>query len=121
MGFPSTRIDLFLTDLPRDETTTKAYQKRFKEVFEKKYKGWKHIFTYGFKSEIGMAAAATTGNRTESASLPKFTSIYTAATHAIHLALHTISARKGNIFSKFTNSRSFLQALQNPIPTNPKV
>ena len=52
-----------LTDLPKDKTPTKAYQKRFTEVVENKYKGWNHIYTDGSKSEIGVRAAATTGNR----------------------------------------------------------
>ena len=34
-GLPSTRLNLSLTDLPKDKTPTKAYQKRFKEVVEK--------------------------------------------------------------------------------------
>jgi len=98
-----------------------AYQKRFKEVVEKKYKGWNHIYTDGSKSEIGVGAAATTRNCTKSASLPKFSSIFTAETHAIHLALNTLSATKGKSFTIFTDPRSCLQALQKQIPTNPKV
>ena len=68
-----------------------------------------------------MGAAATTGNRTESASIPKFSSIFTAETHAIHLALNKISASKVKNFTIFTDSRNCLQALQKQIPTSPKV
>ena len=120
-GLPSTRINVSLTDLLKNKTPTMAYQKRFKEVVENKYKGWKHIYADGSKIEIGVGAAATTGNRTESASLPKFSSIFTAETHAIPLALNAITATKGKNFSIFTDSRSFLQALQKQIPSNPKV
>ena len=88
-------MNMSLTDLPKYRSPTKAYQKRFKEVIENKYKGWKHIYTDGSKSEIGVRAAATTGNRTQSTSLPKFNSIFTAETHAIHLALNTTSATIG--------------------------
>ena len=31
-GLPSTRINLYLTDLPKEKTPTVAYQKRFQEV-----------------------------------------------------------------------------------------
>ena len=65
-GLPSTRINLSLTDLPKDKTPTKAHQKSFKEVVENKYKGWNPTYTDGSKSEIGVGAAASTGNRTES-------------------------------------------------------
>ena len=65
-GLPSTRLNLSLTDLPKEKTPTMAYQKRFKEVVENKYKGWNHIYTDGSKSEIGVEAAATIGNRTKS-------------------------------------------------------
>ena len=94
-ALPCTRINFSLTDLPRDKTPTVAYQERFKEVVENKYKGWKHIYTDGSRSEIGVGVAATTGNRTESASLQKFSSVSTAGTHTIHLALNTITATKG--------------------------
>ena len=57
-----------LTDLPKDKTPTMVYQKRFNVVVENKYKGWKHIYTEGSESEIGVGVVATTGNRTESAS-----------------------------------------------------
>ena len=43
--------------------------------------------------EVG--AAATTGNRPKTVSLPKFSSIFIAETHALHLALNAISATKG--------------------------
>ena len=65
------------------------------------------------KSEIGVGTAATTGNRTGSASLTKFSSIFAAETNAIHLALNKISATKGKNFTIFTDSRNCLQALQN--------
>ena len=118
---PSTRINLSLFDLPKDKTPTMAYQKRFEEVVENKYKGLKYIYTDGFKNELGVGAAATTGNRTESASLPKFSSIFTAETQTKHPALITISAIKGKNFYIFTNSRSCLQAFQKQNPTNSKL
>ena len=67
-----------------------AYQKRLKEVVENKCKGWKHIDKDGSKSEIGVGTAATSENHTESVSLTEFSSIFTAETHAIHLALNTV-------------------------------
>ena len=121
LGLASTRINLSLTDLSKEKTPTMANQKRFKEVVENKQKGWNHIYTVGSKSEIGVGAAATTENRTNSASIPKISSIITAETHAIHLALNTISATKVKNFTIFTDSRSCLQALQKQIPTNKKV
>ena len=77
--------------------------------------------TDGSKSEMGVGAAATIGNRTKSASLPKFSSIFTAQTHAILLALNTIFATKGKSFTIITDSRSYLQTLQKQILTDPKV
>ena len=62
-----------------------------------------------------------TGNCTETASLAKLSSIFTAETHALHLALNTISATKRKNFFIFTDSRSYLQALQKQITTYPKV
>ena len=118
---PSNRINLSLSDLPKEKTPTSAYQKRFKEVVENKFKGLNHIFTEGSKSEIGVGAAANIGSRTVSASLPKLSSIFTVETQAIHLALNTISATKGNNITIFTFSRSCLQAFQRLFPTNPKV
>ena len=79
-----------------------------------------NIYTDGFKSEIEMEAAATTGNRTVSASLPKYSSMITAGTNAIHLALDKMSSTKGKIFSVMTDSRSNQQALQKQILTNLK-
>ena len=60
LGLPSTRMSLSINDLPNDKTPPLAYQKRFKEVVENKYRGWKHIYTDGTKNEIEVAAAATT-------------------------------------------------------------
>ena len=37
-GLPSTRINLSLADLQKEQTPTMAYQKRFKKVIENKYK-----------------------------------------------------------------------------------
>ena len=68
-----------------------------------------------------MGAAANTENRTESASLPKCGSIFTAETHAVYLALNTIPATKEMNLSIFRDSRSCLQALHKQIPTNQKV
>ena len=59
-----------------------------------------------------MAAAATTGNHIRTASLPNFSSKFTTETHAIHLAPTIISATKGKNFSLFTDSRTYIQALQ---------
>ena len=101
-----------LIDLPKDKTSTKAYQKRFKEVVENKYKGWNHMYTDGSECEIGVGVAASTGNCTQSASLSKFSSIFTAETYAIQLALNTIFTEKRKNFSIFTDSRSCLQAHQ---------
>ena len=67
-----------------------------------------------------MGEADTTGQRTESASLPKLSSIFTAKAHAIHLAPNTISLSKGKNFSIFTNLRSYIQALQKQTTTYPK-
>ena len=88
-----------LTDLPKDKTPTKAYQNIIREVVENKYKEWNHIYTDGCKNELGVGAAASTRNLTESASLPKFNSIFTAETYAIKLALNTTCAAKGKNFS----------------------
>ena len=79
-GLQSARINSSLTDLPKEKTPALVYQKRFKKVVVNKYKGWEHIHTDGSKSEIGVGAAATTGNRAESAPLPKFSSIFTENT-----------------------------------------
>ena len=62
-----------------------------------KNKGWKHIYADRSKSEIRVGVTATTGNRTESALLPIFSSIFTAETHEIHLALNTTFAKKGEL------------------------
>ena len=67
-----------------------------------------------------MEAAATAGNRAESASLPKFRSIFTAEIHTIHLALNTICATKGKSISAFTDSRSCPKVLQKQIPGKQK-
>ena len=88
---------------------------KFKEVSEN------HIYTDGSKSEIGVGAAATTGNRTNSASLLKISSIFTTETHAIHLALNTILTTRGKNLNILTDSRSCPQAIQKQISTNPKV
>ena len=66
-GLPSARMNLSLTDLPKEKKPTMAYQKRFIEVVENKYKGLIHINTDRSKSEIGVGVETTTGNRTKSA------------------------------------------------------
>ena len=91
-----------LTDLQKNKASPIAYQKRLKEANDNKYKGWKQIYTNGSKSKIGVEAAVTTGNHTESASLPSFISIFTAETLAIHQALNTISATKA-AYKSFKN------------------
>ena len=63
------------------------------------------MYTNGSETGIGVGAAATPGNSTESASLPNFRFVFTAKTHAIYLALNTISATKGNNYSILTDSR----------------
>ena len=67
LGLPGTKINLSLTDLPKDKTPTMANQKIFKEVVKNKYKGWQHIYANGSKSELRVGAGATSGNLTESA------------------------------------------------------
>ena len=57
----------------------------------------------------------------KTASIPKFSSIFTAETHVIYSTMITISATKGNDFDIFADSRSCIQELQKQIPTNPKV
>ena len=46
-GLPTTRKNLSLTDRLKEKTPTRANLKRFKEVVENKYKGWKNIYTDG--------------------------------------------------------------------------
>ena len=72
-----------------------AYHKRFKEVVKNKYKRCNHTYTDGYKSVLGVVAAATIGNRTKFVSLTKLNSNFTTETYEIHLALNTISATKG--------------------------
>ena len=79
------------------------------------------MYTNGSETGIGVGAAATPGNSTESASLPNFRFVFTAKTHAIYLALNTISATRKEKFAIFTDSRNCLQALQKQNPTNLKV
>ena len=76
-NLPSNLMNLSLTDLPKD-TTSPISQQRFKEFFNTSFKGWNHIYTDGSKSEMGVGAASATGSHTESASLPKISSIFTA-------------------------------------------
>ena len=121
LGLPSTRINLPLTVLLKNKTPTKTYQSGFKTVFEEKYKGWKHIFRYTSKSEIGVGVAAFTGSRADSASLTTVSWIFAAETYAIHLPLNTISATKGDNFTVSTDSKSWLQTFQKQIPTNSEV
>ena len=59
---PSSWINFSLTDFPKDKTQTMAYQKRFDEVVEKKYRGWKHIYTDGSESEKRQLPLETTQN-----------------------------------------------------------
>ena len=61
-----------------------------------------HIYRLLQKNEIGLRAAGTTGNRAESASLPKHRSVFTAETRAIHLVLNTIYATTAKNYSIFT-------------------
>ena len=70
------------------------------------YKGYKHIYTDGSKSEIGVGAAAITEGPAKSASLPKNASIFTAEAYAIHMTVNLIRTSKGKKFSVFTDSRS---------------
>ena len=71
-------IEIYKQIVFRTPSLTIAYQKRFKEVVENKYKGWKHINTDESTNKFGVGAAANTGKRRESASLTKFSSISTA-------------------------------------------
>ena len=79
------------------------------------------MYADGSKNETRTGAAATIGNRTESASLPKCSSIFTTETYAKHLTLNTKSATKGKNFTIFTDLRSCIQAIQNQIQTNSKI
>ena len=54
---PCTRIKSSLTNLPKEKTPTMAYLMRFKEVVENKFKGWKHVYTDGSKSELGVGTS----------------------------------------------------------------
>ena len=109
-----------LTDLRKDKTPTMAYNKRFKEVIENKYKGGKHIYTDGSKSELGVGVAATTGNRTESASLPKFSCLFTAETHAIPLVKYNIYIGSIKLFY-IHRPEKLPTSVSKQFPTNPKV
>ena len=59
------------------------------------------------KREIGVESAATIENRTTSASLSKFSFIFTTETHAKHGALNTVSVTNRKNFSLFTDSKNF--------------
>ena len=46
-------------------------------MFDKKLKGWNLVYTDGWKTEMGLGAAASTGSQTESDSPSKVSSCYT--------------------------------------------
>lgn len=120
-SLPRTKINLDLTDLPKESTPLRVYQQKFREIKELNYKGYKHIYTDGSKSEIGVGAAAITEGQAKSASLPKHASIFTAEAYAVHMTVDLIRTSKRKKFSVFTDSRSVLQALDSSIPTNPLI
>ena len=119
-SLPSTIMNLSLTDLPKD-TTPPLILQWFKELIDKYYKGRNHIYTDGSKIEMGIGAAATTGNYTTSPSLTRVCSIFTTETHVMHLAIKSARTNSRRKFAISTDSRSCFQALQEWIPTNPKV
>ena len=70
---------------------------------------------------MGVGAAATTGNRTKSASLLEFRSIFTVEKHTINLSLIAISATKESTCLYSQTQEATYKCFKSKVPTNPKV
>jgi len=84
------KVNLNLTKFPKDLTPNIIYQEKFREILEEKYSQWTYLYTDGSKNKDGVGAAIYSEGTTSSASLPKFSTIFTAEAHAIQMALNTI-------------------------------
>ena len=82
---------------------------------------WTYLYTDGSKNKDGVGAAIYTEGTSSSASLPKFSTIFTAEAHAIHMALNTISKSNKLTLATFSDSKSVLKAFQSRAPSNSKI
>ena len=120
-ALPRVKVNFELTDLPKASTPESIYQQRFRELEATKYLGWKHIYTDGSKNGNGVGAAAIMDSSSSSSTLQSKSSIFSAETHAILLAIGMIKRYQAQKFVIFSDSKSVLKAILKPIPTGPKV
>ena len=106
------QVILELSELPKTKTHPTIYQNKLYNILEH-HPNHLRIFTDGSKDSDKTGCAAISNNKVIRKALPKESSIFTAETCAIDLALNIISENKHKRYIILSDSLSVLLSLRN--------
>ena len=105
------KIDLSLTKHIKAHTSSRTYQKFFKEISQK-HPNRTHIFTDGSKDLASVGAAAYSSAAASQRKINGSASIFTAEAIALEMALQIVKKSSKTSFLVFSDSLSALKALK---------
>jgi len=105
-------VNLNLTKFPKSTTNQLVYQQHFAEL-KTQYPEHVSIYTDGSKDGVSVTAAAIVNNHSLTLRLPDNSSIFSAESKAISIALEAIRGFKHKSYIIFSDSLSCLQAINN--------
>lgn len=117
---PNIILDLHLYENKKSETSPDIFKTKFLEI-KSKYKDYISIYTDGSKRLEKVACAAVTHTKSSTVRLPDDSSIFSAETQAIDLALSLITVNENDKFIIFSDSLSVLTSLKQPNHSNPLI
>ena len=88
---------------------------------DEKHKKWEKIYTDGSKSERGVGFAAVSKKFVYYASLPSYSSIFTAELHGILAALRMVNNLPQGNFVIYSDSQCVLSAIKKYAPSHPLI
>jgi ribonuclease HI len=105
------RVDLSLTKLQKGNTSADTFKKAF-QALTKKYPKHTHIYTDGSKDSSGVGAAACSDLMSSQKKLNFLSSVFSAESAAIQLALDQIETSSSKHFLILSDSLSCLSSLK---------
>ena len=108
-----------LNQFPKQTTPPQQYLQLFLHLCQTTYHDHISLFTDGSKKSNGVGSAVVHGNRTESSTLPKESSILSAEIQALKMAINCIKRLSGSQFVIFSDSCSALKMLRNNYGSHP--
>jgi ribonuclease HI len=106
------KINYELNKYSKRTTPEAVYRQLYSVIRAEQYYGYTEIYTDGSKSGDGVGAAAVCGMEKRTATLTAESSIFSAETRAIELAINIIKENHNDKFAIMSDSISVLQALE---------